>query len=665
MRAKVAATARAALLVAVLPAVLGVAFVHWPLVASLERSYGLDLLFKLRGTQPAPAGVAVVAIDDASFFERGLDPLEPWPRGLYGELVTRLAEQGAAATAFDVLFETPRDPEQDVAFELGLFEAGNVVLGATVERVTDPRFRQARLIEPHAPFAEAAAAVAEVELPTDHDGVIRETWLVPEERPSLALAGYRLATGDTSFDGAHESRLIDYYGPPRTIPTVSLYQALDPEQYLPEGFFRDRIVFVGASQVAAVSAAEVKDSFPTPFTGGETGLTAGVEIHATIAANLLEGRRVDRPPALGEAALLIGLALAAALTFVWLRPPAGGLALVVLFVGVWVAGSLAFSRLGLWLPVVVPATVQLPVAYGGSLVWYYLTTVREREKIRRAFSFYLSPEMIRKIQESPGELRLGGEEIVGTAVFTDIKGFTSIAESMSATETASMLNDYFSDVTQKLFDSGGTLIKYIGDAVFAIWGAPVRMDDHATRACLAAVAMGGERERSTGPERLVTRVGVHTGPMLVGNLGSSQRFDYTAIGDTVNLAARLESLNKATGTRVLASGETIAGTDGELVTRYLGRARVAGRFVPVALYELLGTRGEATRPDAESIALFEKAVEAFTEGRFAEAKAGFAETRRRCGGADGPSELYLGLLDELGAGPPPADWDGVINFTTK
>src|SRR6185295_10317029 len=174
------------------------------------------------------------------------------------------------------------------------------------------------------------------------------------------------------------------------------------------------------------------------------------------------------------------------------------------------------------------------------------------------FNFYLSPEMIAKIVADPSSLNLGGEEIVATALFTDVKGFTTIAESMPAPETAGLLNAYFSRITAYIFDQGGTLIKFIGDAVFAIWGAPLRMEDHALKACEAALSIAEGQAR----ERFITRIGVHTGSMLVGNLGSEQRFDYTAIGDAVNFAARLEGLNKHFGTRALVSGATLALTDG-------------------------------------------------------------------------------------------------------
>lgn len=658
---------RAGILLAAIPAALGLAFVHWPLTAAIERSYGRDLLFKLRGRAEPPPGVRVIAIDDASFIERDLDLFLPWPRGLYGELVETLRNEGALVTAFDVLFDTPGDEEQDLRFEIGLFDAGNVVLGSSVERTEDPRFVQSRLLEPIKRFAQSAAAVAGVELPPDHDGVIRDAFLTPRGAPGLALAAYELATGDRSHSAERGTRTIDYYGPPRTIETVSLYQAMDPETYLPEGFFRDSIVFVGASQVVASAFFDVKDSFPTPFSGGTVGQTNGVEIHATIAANLLDKRRIDTLSTASEALLVIGLAVVATLLFVFLRPLFGVAAMVLLQGAVWIVGYQAFALSGLWFPLVIPTVVQLPVAYGAALAWYYLTTVREREKIRRAFSFYLSPEMIKKISENSETLSLGGEEVEGTAVFTDIQGFTSIAEKMTAADTALMLNKYFSEITGKLFDTGGTLIKYIGDAVFAIWGAPVRMKDHAMQACRAAVAMAREHQTDIAgsTQRLITRVGVHTGLMLVGNLGSTQRFDYTAIGDTINLAARLESLNKVMGTRALVSGETLAHAGNGLIVRYLGRVRVVGRRKPIELHELLGVEGDETPISPAAIARFEASVAAYSAGRLDAADAGFREVNSLCGGRDGPATLYLERIEQARTSPSDEDWDGVINFTKK
>jgi adenylate cyclase len=654
------------LLLALIPGLAGILCSHWPPTENLERS-GLDLLFLMRGPAPPPLEVAVVALDEDSQSVLGVNPALPWPRSLHAALIRTLKAQGAKAVAFDILFEDPRDAHEDEDFRSALEETGFVVLGSTVRQVDDPNFRQATLEEPYEAFAKAAAAVADVNFPTDRDGVIRSAWLLHQERKTLALAATEIATGKSAAPDPGE-RLIDYYGPPRTIRTVSLYQALDPARYLPAGFFRDKIVFVGLSQVTAAGMA-AKDAFLTPFRSASGGTTFGVEIHATLAANLVEGRRLDLLPSGAEAILLLLLPLIASLAFMALRPLWGSLALLGLELLPWTGGYLASTRLHVWIPVIIPAAIQLPIAYVSSVVWYYLTTVRERERIRRAFSFYLSPEMIQRISADPESLNLGGEELVATALFTDIKGFTPIAEGLTAPETAALLNRYFSGVTSHIFESGGTLIKYIGDAVFALWGAPLHTPDHAIQACRAALAMA-RHQNEAGPENdlartLVTRIGVHTGPMLVGNLGSSQRFDYTAIGDAVNLASRLEGLNKPFGTKALVSGDTLAKTDGRFSVRLLGKARVVGRSEPVEIFELLGLKEEQSPLKAEAADRFEAARIDFTKRRFKEAAAGFGEALAQSGGADGPSQFYLALCAKLEASPPPIDWDGVVNVDSK
>jgi adenylate cyclase len=659
------ATLRAALFIGLIPGLAGVFFSHWPPTENLERG-GLDFLFMLRGATQAPADVCVVALDEDSIQELGL-PAGAWPRDLHARLIQVLKAEGARAIAFDVLFDQPRDPEADEALRSALSDSGIVVLGSTVSQVNDPRFRKAQIDEPYPAFAKAAAAVADVNFPTDRDGAIRTAWLLHQERKTLALAAAEIATG-RPFGGDTSERLIDYYGPARTIPTVSFYQAIDPAQYLPPDFFRDKVVFVGLSQPTAPGIAP-KDAFPTPFRGASGEPTYGVEIHATLAGNILEGRRIGLLPPVAEAALLLLLPLIASLAFVGLRPLWGGVAFLALELLPLGTGYLAFTSGHTWIPVVIPSVLQLPATYVLSLVWYYLTTVRERERIKRAFSFYLSPDMIKRIAADPDSLNLGGEEVVATALFTDIKGFTPLAEGLSAPETASLLNRYFSEVTGHIFEAGGTLIKYIGDAVFAIWGAPLRMEDHATQACRAALAMARQQRASEGDAdpvgKLITRIGVHTGEMLVGNLGSSQRFDYTAIGDAVNLAARLEGLNKAFGTLALVSGDTLAKTDGRFAVRPLGRARVVGRSEPVEIFELLGLKGEPAHLSEAALSRFTQARQEFTQQRFTQAAECFQEVLSLTGGNDGPSELYLKLCASFAKNPPGPGWDGIINFESK
>ena len=650
---------RAALLLALMPGALGIALSRWPAAASLEKNPGLDTLFRMRGPRQPPPGVCVVAIDEASYREIGRSTTLNWPRALHAQLIRTLAQEGARAVAFDVVFEGPGgDPAVDEALKSAIEETGIVVLGSSVETVSDPRFNEATIIEPYEPLARAAAAVADVNLPTDTDTVIRYAWPARDAGPGLALAAYEVGTGDRSRR-SNEPRILDYYGQARTIPTRSMYQALDPK-LLPPGFFRDKIVFVGLSMDSAPGAA-FKDAFPTPFRPhGST--TFGVEIHATLAANLLESREVRLLDPRWEALLLFLLPLVATLVFMALRPSLGAAAFAVLMLVPWGVAHVAFAR-SLWIPVAIPSLIQMPVAYASSLLWYYLTTLRDRDKIKRVFGFYLAPEMIRQIAEDPDAVNLGGREVVGTAVFTDIKGFTPIAEGMSAPETAAMLNAYFSEATRHVFDAGGTLIKYIGDAVFAIWGAPIRRDDHATQACIAALSLA-RAEQSAGDSRLLTRIGVHTGPMLVGNLGSAQRFDYTAIGDAVNLASRIEGLNKTFGTRALASGETIAATDGRFVTRRLGLVRVVGRREPVELHELVAVQGEADA-GAPMREAFARAHEAWRAGSFADAAAGFRQALALSGDADGPSAFFAKDAERRAAAGGGAAWDGVLVVETK
>jgi adenylate cyclase len=650
---------RSGLLLALVPGVLGILLTHWAPAASLEKAGGLDNLFLLRGTRTPPPEVCVVAIDDDSYGVLQVDPSASWPRRFHADLLRVLKAEGARAVAFDFLFETPKDDAAaDEAFRSAIADSHVVVLGASMEITEDPNFRQAQLLEPFDALKQAAAAVAEVNLPTDSDGVLRYVWPAREGRPGLALAAYELATGDRSQRTA-EARILDFYGPARSIKTVSVYQALDPKQYLPPGFFKDKIVFVGASMDAGNTPSAAKDTFLTPYRGGHGSTTFGVEIHATLAANLLEHRKVELLDSRMEMLLLLLLPLFATLIVMYLRPLAGGAAFVALLAAPWLMGYVAFARFDLWTPVVIPSAIQLPISYGLSLIWYYLTTVRDREKIKRAFGLYLSPEMIRRIAEDPDAVDLGGHEIVGTAMFTDIKGFTPIAEGMSAQETAAMLNAYFSEATTHVFEAGGTLIKYIGDAVFAIWGAPIPRDDHATQACTAALALA-RAQASSGPvAQLVTRIGVHTGPMLVGNLGSAQRFDYTAIGDAVNLASRIEGLNKTFGTLALASGEALRATDGRFITRPLGKVKVVGRSEPVELHELWGTRDEAGGANGR-LEAFANALTEFRAGRFEEAGAAFDAV----GGADGPAAFFASYARKLAAHPP-ASWDGVVVIESK
>jgi adenylate cyclase len=343
------------LALALIPGILGILLSGWPQAESFEKR-GLDLLFSMRGRLPAPKDVCVVVIDDDTYSGVGRDVNTMWPRERHAELIRTLKHEGARAVAFDVLFSTESaEPAQDAAFAKALADSGNVILGSSVEMSQSPDFSQARIAAPYEPFAKAAAAVADVNIPTDSDGVIRYAWPARGGQPGLALAAYELATGDTTRR-TPDVRLLDFYGPARTIKTVSIYQALNP--YLPPGFFKEQIVFVGAS-IGAAQGFAAKDAFLTPFHGRDGARMYGVEVHATLAANLIEHREVKLLDRRLEAAFLLLLPI----PILFVRARVSAIVFIGLEVLLWIVVYLAFARAEVWMPLIIPSAVQLPLAY--------------------------------------------------------------------------------------------------------------------------------------------------------------------------------------------------------------------------------------------------------------------------------------------------------------
>jgi serine/threonine protein kinase len=322
----------------------------------LELRYYDFLLAAVRGPLPPPPDVAIVAIDRESYSKIGLDPSVMWPRHLYAELVRTLKREGVRTIAFDMLFESARDPAGDSALSKAIADAGNVVLGAVSNEVLVSHSIRSTQIEPFGPLAAAAASVGDLDLLVDVDGVIRGARLVHQGRPSLSLAAYEVATGDRSF---HDERVrfIDFSGPARTLRTISFYQALDPDRYLPPGFFRGKIVFVGAFEPAGLG------TFGTPFQSGGASATPEVEIHATILGSLLRGGFVEGAGPIEEWLII---AVAAVTAFgLGVSPCPLRLGILVLLggvIGYGAIGFLAFVQLKHWLPMLGPLAM-MPSAF--------------------------------------------------------------------------------------------------------------------------------------------------------------------------------------------------------------------------------------------------------------------------------------------------------------
>jgi len=344
---------------ALIPGLLGIGLSQWPPVAGLEKN-ALDRLFRLRGARLPPQNVCVVGIDDESYEAVAASRLGPWPRGLHAELIRTLKQAGARVVAFNVLFlGEGTDPEQDIRLSRAIADAKNVVLGdsARWSGPQDTFFHPQESVTGYEPFGDAAAAVGSSELPADRDGAMRFTWPMDGGRPSLALAAYEIATGDTS-QRSEGVRIIDHYGPAGTIKTVPIVQALNPSRYLARDFFRDKIVFVGVTLRPESSAAPL-DAFGTPF----GSLVPTTEIHAAIAANLIERRKIHVAGPVVEGLFFVFVSMIASLTLANLRSIPFALALLSAFVVViWVVAYAAFAHAQIWMPSIVPTLVVLPAA---------------------------------------------------------------------------------------------------------------------------------------------------------------------------------------------------------------------------------------------------------------------------------------------------------------
>jgi adenylate cyclase len=563
-------------------------------VAQLLELKGYDLFHALRRPLHPPAEIVLVAIDEPSFAEIGKQ--WPWPRSLHGRLVGTLKEEGASVVGFDILFAEPSLAEEDRAFAAATRDAANVVLASDIEILGDRKYAAEMTVEPADIFRNSGfTGIATV--PLDPDGVVR---------------GYQpLQQGETAFSEriaqihsgkelrSPKDACLSYLGPPGSFTTVSYYQALDPSQHLPENFFRGKIVLVGRAVKTAPELGKAgPDMFATPFLFSQRSrLMAGVEIHANMILGLLEGRFVQKLARWEAALLLLALGLLGSLVQVRWKPFRSGLLACAILGGYWVCACGLFSGRGLWIPTLLPV-LSFSVPYGAMAFHAYFQSERKRREIRKAFSHYLSPSILKAVLKNPEDLKLGGERVEVTILFSDLAGFTTLAEKLSPEGVHLFLNRYFTEMTSIIFAHRGTIDKFIGDAIMAFWGAPVADAEHAVHACRAAVAMQ-ERMKSLREEmkveglpELFVRIGINTGQAIVGNMGSSELFNYTVLGDAVNLASRLEGANKEFGTSILISGFVYEKAAASVRARPLGRIAVKGKTVEVEALELVGIAAE-------------------------------------------------------------------------
>ncbi|MGO9689865.1 MAG: CHASE2 domain-containing protein [Syntrophobacteraceae bacterium] len=629
-----------------------------PLITGLENQL-LDQFFCIRGAQPAPPELLIVAIDEPSFQEFRL--AWPWPRSLHARLIDRLAAAGARLVVFDVLFTEPSDPENDAALASAIKRAGNVLLAETIDYTNDSLFSRTIRLRPLGPFADSARGTGLAMITPDNDGVVRHFQVQIMGAPTLpARAIHEAGKPDLPPES---SGLIRFVGPARSIDTLSYYQILDDEHPAPAERIRDRIVLVGRQLQASPSPLGQTDLFPTPFFERTGVYTSGVEIHANIIHNLLTGQWGREIPTATKLIACSVYFFLFSLIFTAISPLFGLIILVISGLCVTALCFWLFLALDFWVP---PIMFVLGTAsiYTGNVVLQYLAEARQKRWLRGAFNRYVSPAVVESIVNNPSALELGGQEVQATIFFSDLANFTSFSEHLPPKQLVAFLNEYFTPMTKIILEHRGGLDKFIGDAIMAFWGAPIPLENHAQYACNAALKMKqtitmlqeGWRQRQL--PILEARMGIHSGPVVAGNVGSMERFNYTVLGDTVNLASRLEGANKVYGTTILISEDTFQLAGAGFVARELDSIRVKGRQAPVRIYELIGKPGEVELPFLD---IFAEGLAEYKNWQWDRAERHF----RSIAAMDRPSRTYLERCILYRTDPPPENWDGVFVHKVK
>ncbi len=453
-----------------------------------------------------------------------------------------------------------------------------------------------------------------------------------------------------------DSRYLWLYGPARTIRTVPYYEALaalSPREMT--RIFRGKAVFVGFSES---KESQQKDKFFSVFSQRTGQDLSGVEIGATAFANLLD-RRAVRPLPLSLAWTTVfawGLIVAALAS----APPALIALPAALAAGaVYAVGAgFAFSRYGWWPPLAVPLVIQLPVALFAGLLCNHRALQRQRERIEAVVGYHLPRRALDSLARETAGAAASKETVYGTCLVSDAEGYAGRAERLEPEELARFMDEYYRALIEAVETHGGTVADFGGDSMVAVWVAAKNGESGAAEAAAAALAVVASVERQ---QLLPTRVGLGSGKLLLGSIGSEARGEYRAVGDIVNVAARLESLNRHLGTRVLMTAATAAAVTRH-ATRPLGRFLLVGKTVPVAVHELLpaGPYAAHRLPDLQA---FGRAVALFEQGRWDDAAREFEALLRDCP-ADGPSRFYLERARALRARPPD-NWTGVVRMNVK
>lgn len=575
---------------------IAVALTAWGtgLMRALELQ-SVDQRFEVRGSQGTPDDIVIVDIDGETFSD--LNEQWPFPRSFHGRVIDQLRKAGAAEIAYDVQFTEPTVAREDNALIMAVGRMGGVVLSTT--EVNEQG--KSNVFGGEEVLREFDAKAASTIVVNDPGGTIRKMPYETEGLVSFPVAVAEQMLGEAITKDAfteNGAAWIDFRGPPGTIRTVPFAKTMHGQ--LPPETFRGKTVVVGSS------APSLQDRHPTSTSGDD--LMSGPEIQANAIWTAEHGFPLRSSRDLVDLLLIVLLSVTAPALMFRLGPvPAIGLAILtgIIYLGL---AQLAFNG-GTVLPVVYPM-LGLAVAAVGSLGVSYLDSAFERQRVRDTFARFVPESVVSEVLErTDSDLRLGGVRRQGTVLFSDLRGFTSFAEHLEPDRVIQVLNRYLSLMSDEIMDQGGTLVAYMGDGIMAVFGAPIEQEDHADRALRAARAMINQRleefnawmrDQDLG-DGFQMGVGLNSGPVMSGQVGSERRLEYTAIGDTTNTAARLEGMTKGTQHDLFLSEATrLALTDRPADLELVGDQEVRGRKEPIRLWTL-SVEGEGKKMDEESV----------------------------------------------------------------
>jgi adenylate cyclase len=639
--------------------------------------------------------MVIVYADDESRVELNQPFNAPWDRRLHVELLEKLATNGARMVFFDFAF-LDRELGTDPRFAQAIGKHGKTFLAAAVKERSDGNGHD--LLMPREELGQAAAGWGL--LTFNREDTMNAVRRMPMGYTNWPSVAWVMATNQVEMEPsliqkakAQSSRMwLNYYGRAESLTNSSFFsnvpfhRALSGEG-LPPAFFTNKFVFVGGKSMLGF-VGQRRDEFSNPwsrFHPDRYSDSPGVEVHATAFLNLIRGEWLVRLPEATEMIILILVGLGLGYGLSVLRPlPATGLSLLLICLVPYL-DLLLVAKQYLWFPWAIVACAQIPFSLGWSVVFHSLRSFREKALLKQTLGRHLSPRRVEEILKRPELLKPYVERKEVSILFTDIENYSRVADLQGPNDLSTLLNEYYAIALQCVHETDGMVMDLIGDAIFAIWNAPDPQSDHWKRAIQTAISLqtklrAFEQKQydmmMLSPDKqafpLKTRIGLHSGQVSVGNIGSSTRFDYTAIGSHVNLAHRLESLNKQLGTRILSTRYEFENTDRQrefddgIVHYLVGYFRLKGIDKAQGVYEIIGWKKDgAVLPDW--CGAFANARLQFTKGRdteYAESEASFKKLRE-IRGAGLLATFYLKEIERLRSHPPPEGWMGEIDLEEK